>query len=247
MRADLRRATLAVTASNRKQNPSTSQHPASSPEGAPMSDSPFLRAPWENLTRQHQAVWFGMWVFLVSEILLFAGLFTSYAVYRYLYPAGFAAASAQTDIVYGTVNTAILMTSSLFIALAGGLARARMQRLARCCILITLVLGTAFLVLKGFEYRHDSVKHLFPGAGFAIPVQGAALFFSFYWVMTGIHAVHVSGGLAAITRLLFVSRKEPLWLSGSGSEEATALYWHLIDVIWIVLYPLLYLGGRIHG
>lgn len=212
-----------------------------------MTDSPFLRPPWENLARQHQAVSFGMWVFLVSEILLFAGLFAGYAVYRHLYPAGFAAAAAQTDIVYGTVNTAMLMTSSLFMALAGRLARARMQRLARRCILVTLALGAAFLVLKGVEYRDDIVKHLVPGPRFAIAAQGAALFFSFYWVMTGIHAAHVTGGLAAITRLLIASREEPRWLSGRGSEEATALYWHLVDVIWVVLYPLLYLGGRAHG
>jgi cytochrome c oxidase subunit 3 len=95
-----------------------------------MTDSPFLRPPWNNLTRQHQAVALGMWIFLVSEILLFGGLFTGYAVYRHLYPAGFAAASGQTDIVFGTVNTAILMTSSLLIALAGGFARARLHRLA---------------------------------------------------------------------------------------------------------------------
>jgi cytochrome c oxidase subunit 3 len=212
-----------------------------------MSDSPFLRPPWDNLARQHQAVSFGMWIFLVSEILLFAGLFSGYAVYRHLYPAGFEAAAGHTDIVYGTVNTAILMTSSLFIALAGGFARARMQRLARRCILVTLALGVAFLVLKGFEYRHDIEEHLLPGSRFAIPTQGAALFFSFYWIMTAVHAVHVTGGLAAITRLLIASRDEPLWLSGSGSEEATALYWHLVDVIWVVLYPLLYLGGRSHG
>jgi cytochrome c oxidase subunit III len=188
-----------------------------------------------------------MWVFLVSEILLFAGLFTGYATYRYLHPAGFAAASRETDIVYGTLNTGILMTSSLFMALAGRFARARLPRLARWCLLATLALGIAFLVLKGFEYRDDVAKHLIPGADFAVPVPGAALFFSYYWVMTGVHAMHVSGGLAGITRLLIASRAEPLWLSGSGSEEATALYWHLVDVVWIILYPLLYLGGRAHG
>jgi cytochrome c oxidase subunit 3 len=102
-------------------------------------------------------------------------------------------------------------------------------------------------VLKGFEYREDLTKHLFPGPQFAVPAKGAALFFSFYWVMTGIHAVHVSGGLTAITRLLVASWNEPTWLSGSGSEEATALYWHLVDVIWVILYPLLYLSGRAHG
>src|SRR4051794_11585703 len=144
-----------------------------------MSDSSFLRPPWENLARQHQAVSFGMWIFLVSEILLFAGLFSGYAVYRRLYPAGFEAAAAHTDIVYGTVNTAILMTSSLFIALAGGFARARLQQLARSCILVTLALGATFLLLKGFKYRHDILEHLFPGPAFAIATQGAALFFSF--------------------------------------------------------------------
>ncbi|HWB51496.1 MAG TPA: cytochrome c oxidase subunit 3 [Stellaceae bacterium] len=212
-----------------------------------MTASPFLRPPWDNLNRQHQAVSLGMWIFLVSEILLFAGLFAGYGVYRHLYPASFAKASAQTDIVFGTVNTAILMTSSLSIALAGGLARARLPRLAWYCLLATLVLGAAFLVVKGFEYREDIDKHLFPGPQFALGGTGPALFFSFYWIMTGVHAAHVSGGLAAIARLLIASRNEPAWLSGGGSEEATALYWHLVDVIWIVLYPLLYLNGRTHG
>ena len=188
-----------------------------------------------------------MWIFLVSEILLFSGLFAIYAVYRHLYPAGFAAASVRTGIVYGTVNTAILMTSSLAVALAGGFARARMHCLARHCLFVTVALGAAFLIVKAFEYRDDIAKHLVPGPSFAVPDQGAALFFALYWIMTGIHAVHVSGGLAAITRLLVVSRGETRFLSGSASEEATALYWHLVDVIWVVLYPLLYLGGRAHG
>ena len=212
-----------------------------------MTVSPFLRPPWENLARQHQAVAFGMWIFLVGEILLFSGLFAGYAVYRHLYPAGFAAASRQTDIVYGTLNTAILMTSSLAVALAGGFARGRLPRLARRCLIATLVLGVAFLVVKGVEYREDIARHLLPGPDFAVPEQGAALFFSFYWIMTGVHAIHVSGGLAAMTRLVIASRRDVFWLSGSSSEEATALYWHLVDVIWILLYPLLYLGGRAHG
>jgi cytochrome c oxidase subunit 3 len=212
-----------------------------------VSDSSFLRPPWENLARQHEAVSFGMWIFLVSEILLFSGLFAGYAVYRHLYPAGFAAASAQTNIIYGTTNTAILMTSSLVIALAGGFARTRLHRLALRCLMTTVALGVTFLIVKGFEYHDDITKHLLPGPDFAIADQGAALFFAFYWVMTGVHAVHVTGGLVAISRLLIASRNEPRWLSGSASEEATALYWHLVDVIWVVLYPLLYLGGRAHG
>jgi cytochrome c oxidase subunit 3 len=160
---------------------------------------------------------------------------------------GFSAAARQTDIVYGTLNTAILMTSSLAVALAGSFARSGLPRLARRCVIATLVLGAAFLVVKGVEYHEDIVKQLLPGPGFAVPERGAALFFSFYWVMTGVHASHVSAGLAAMVRLVIASRDDVSWLSGGSSEEATALYWHLVDVIWILLYPLLYLGGRAHG
>jgi cytochrome c oxidase subunit 3 len=212
-----------------------------------VSDSAFLRPPWENLARQHRAVSFGMWVFLCSEILLFSGLFTGYAVYRGLYREGFLAAGRETDIVFGTVNTAILMTSSLTLAISGRAARAKFDRPAWWLVLTTLALGLLFLALKGLEYREDIEKHLIPGADFRLTEAGAALFFSFYWVMTGIHAIHVSGGIAALVRLLVASRREPAWLSGSASEEATALYWHLVDVIWIVLYPLLYLVGRAGG
>lgn len=211
-----------------------------------MSDT-FLRPPFENLSRQHQAVAFGMWLFLVSEILLFSGLFAGYSVYRGLYPHGFLAAGRETDIVYGTINTAILMTSSLTIAVAGRAARADFGRLAWRLLIVTFLLGFTFLVLKGFEYREDIEKHLLPGPDFALTQPGAQLFFSYYWVMTGVHAVHVTCGLIAVLRLVIASRKNFAWLSGSSSEDATALYWHLVDVIWIVLYPLLYLVGRAHG
>lgn len=209
-----------------------------------MTDGVFLRQPWENLARQHRAVSFGMWVFLASEVLLFAGLFAGYAVYRGLHEEGFIAAARETSIVYGTVNTAILMTSSLTLAVAGRAARVELLKLAQWLLVATLSLGALFLLLKGFEYREDIEKQFVPGPGFPLTQPGAALFFSFYWLMTGLHAVHVSGGLAAIGRLLVVSRRNPAWLAGSASEEATALYWHLVDVIWIMLYPLLYLAGR---
>lgn len=212
-----------------------------------MSDI-FLKPPFETLRRQHQAVSFGMWIFLVSEVLLFAGLFAGYSVYRNLHTDGFLAAGRQTDIVYGTINTAILMTSSLTIAVAGRAAHANFGRMAWCLLLATMALGVMFLILKGFEYREDVAKHLVPGPDFALAQSGAEIFFSYYWVMTGIHATHVTGGLIAVGRLAVISRRNAAWLSGSASEEATALYWHLVDVIWIVLYPLLYLTGRTgHG
>lgn len=213
-----------------------------------MSESAYLRPPWKNINRQHQAVTFGVWTFLASEVLLFAGLFAGYAVYRGLYPAGFQAAGRETSIVFGTVNTAILMTSSLTMAMAGRTAKEGLLRISRLLLFATFALGLLFLVLKGFEYREDIHKHLLPGSSsFPIPVVGAALFFSFYWVMTGIHATHVTGGLIAVLRLIWTSRADIGWLAGSGSQEGTALYWHLVDVIWIVLYPLLYLTGRAHG
>jgi cytochrome c oxidase subunit 3 len=212
-----------------------------------MNESLFLKAPWKNLNRQHQAVTLGLWVFLASEVLLFSGLFAGYSVYRGLYPDGFLAAGRQTDIVYGTVNTFVLITSSLTIAASGRAAQFEAFRLARALLSITFLLGTLFLVLKGFEYSEDIRKHLIPGADFPVPQLGAQLFFSFYWVMTGLHACHVTGGLAAVLRLLIASRHDSRWLAGSGSQEATALYWHLVDVIWIILYPLLYLAGRAHG
>ena len=212
-----------------------------------MSESLFLKPPFKNIARQHQAVAFGMWVFLASEVLLFSGLFAGYSVYRGTYPAGFLAGGHQTDIVYGTANTFILMTSSLTIASSGRAARTQFYRLARRLLLATFLLGLLFLILKGFEYAEDIRNHLVPGPSFSVTEPGAQLFFSFYWVMTGIHACHVTGGLAAIARLLIASRRNARWLTGSGSEEATALYWHLVDTIWIILYPLLYLAGRAHG
>jgi cytochrome c oxidase subunit 3 len=211
-----------------------------------MSDV-FLRPPFQTLARQHQAVSFGMWVFLVSEILLFSALFAGYGIYRELYPAGFLEAGRETDIIYGTVNTAILLTSSFSLAVAGRAARAELYSVAWYLLIATFLLGVLFLVLKGFEYREDIEKHLLPGPDFALLERGSLLFFSFYWIMTGVHALHVTGGLAALARLILVSRHNLPWLSGSGSEEATALYWHLVDVIWIILYPLLYLVGRAHG
>jgi cytochrome c oxidase subunit 3 len=209
-----------------------------------VSEQAFIRAPWENLSRQHRAVAFGMWVFLASEVLLFAVLFGGYTIYRSLYPQGFLAAGRETDIVYGTVNTAILMTSSLTIAVAGRASRAGFGDMAWRLLIATIGLGLLFLVLKGLEYREDIEHHLIPGPGFPLAQTGAQLFFSYYWIMTGVHAIHVSCGLIAVGRLAVISRRKLDWLWGSGSEDATALYWHLVDVIWIILYPLLYLAGR---
>lgn len=209
-----------------------------------MNREAFLHFPFEQLDRQHQAVSFGMWIFLASEVLLFGALFAGYAVYRLIYAQAFVDAARQTNVLYGTLNTAILMTSSFTIALAGRTAQARFYRVARHLLVITFCLGAIFLAIKGIEYRDDLVKGLVPRPNLA---AGAQQFFSLYWIMTGIHAIHVTAGLIAVLRLIVLSGREGRWLGGSASDTATALYWHLVDVIWIILYPLLYLTGRTHG
>lgn len=202
-----------------------------------------LREPWTRLSRQREAATFGMWVFLTSELLFFSGMILIYAACRYLQPVGFLAAARETNVWFGTINTMVLLTSSFAMAVAAQAGDAKLRRLAISCLAATVVLGLAFLTIKGFEYREDIQKHLLPSAGFAIAAPGAQLFFSIYWVMTGVHAIHLSIGIVLVGRLILETARRELPLS-SPEIQATALYWHLVDVIWIILYPLLYLGGR---
>ncbi len=153
--------------------------------------SAILREPWPDLSRQHYGASLGIWCFLASELLFFGGLFLAYAIYRGLYPQAFAAAAKETDIWYGTLNTAILLTSSLTVAVAAQASETRFARLAVWCLAASAALGCAFLVLKGFEYAEDIGKGLVPGPGFPLHVPAAQIFFALYWIMTGIHAIHV--------------------------------------------------------
>jgi cytochrome c oxidase subunit 3 len=202
-----------------------------------------LREPWTRLEPQREAAAFGIWVFLASELLFFSGMILIYATFRFEEPAGFFVAARETNVVFGTVNTMTLLTSSFFMAVAAQAGEAKFGRFAIACLVGTLALGLAFLVIKGFEYREDIEKHLLPGVGFAIAAPGAELFFSIYWVMTSVHAIHLSIGIVLVGRLVLVAARRELPLS-SPEIHVTALYWHLVDVIWVVLYPLLYLGGR---
>jgi cytochrome c oxidase subunit III len=213
-----------------------------------------LREPWLSLHRQRQAAGFGMWVFLASEALFFGGLLLTYAAYRTLYPDAFAAAARETNIVFGTVNTAVLLTSSLTMAAAAEAAEAaeaapsaaaadRLRRLVLHCLAATACLGLAFLVVKGFEYAEDIREHLVPGAGFKLDDPRAQVFFAFYWVSTVVHAIHLSVGIGVVTTLAVQAWRGTRSLA-SPAFEGAALFWHLVDIIWIFLYPLLYLPGR---
>ena len=203
-----------------------------------------LRDPWTSLERQRESAVFGMWLFLGTEVLFFGAMFAGYSVYRFLHPAAFLAAGRETNIYFGSINTFVLLTSSFVMAAGTLAAREGLFRFARICFPVTAGLGTLFLILKGFEYSDDLDKHLVPGPGFPLPQSGAEIFWTFYWIMTLIHAAHLLIGIGAVLRLQIASREDPEWLKDSPSAEVTALYWHFVDVIWVVLFPLLYLPGR---
>lgn len=210
-----------------------------------MSDAPaLLKEPWHDLARQREGATFGIWVFLASELLFFGALLLTYTVYRIENPQAFAAAARETDIWYGTVNTAVLMTSSLTMAVAAQGAEKDFRRLVVWCLAATAALGLTFGVLKGFEYAEDIRKGLVPGPGFTLREPAAQLFFALYWILTGIHAVHLTIGIILVSRLCLLGSTRRMVLRDNPEVEVTALYWHLVDVIWIVLYPLIYLPGR---
>jgi cytochrome c oxidase subunit III len=188
---------------------------------------------------------FGMWVFLASEVLFFGALLVAYAYGRSHWPAGFAAASRETHVVIGTVNTALLLTSSALVALAVALGETR-ERRGRVPLLLwgACALGLAFIALKGVEYAKEFHEHLVPGASFRLQDEsGAQLFYVLYFLATGLHAVHLTIGIAILAVFAHGSRRSRPWAS-APRIEAAGLYWHFVDVVWIFLYPLIYLGGR---
>jgi cytochrome c oxidase subunit 3 len=210
-----------------------------------MSAEPtILREPWQTLSRQREAATFGIWIFIATEVLFFGGFFLLYATYRVTESAGFIAAARETNIWFGTANTALLLTSSLTMAVASQAAEVGLRRLTLIALSATIAFGLAFLVVKGFEYREDIEKHLVPGPTFSVHNRIGQIFFALYWVMTAVHAIHLSIGLALIARLIAFARLDLLKIERNPEVEVTALYWHLVDIIWIFLYPLLYLVGR---
>ena len=209
-----------------------------------MSDAPVtaLNEPWHSPQRQRVATQFGVWAFLATETLFFGALFLVYAHARVFDHAGFMAGARKADVWCGSVNTVVLITSSLTMAIAERAVRERLVGLARWMTAATVMLGVTFLAVKGFEYAKDLHEHLLPGPDFKIAERGASLFWAFYWIATVVHATHLTIGLGIVGRLLLIRvRTLPeKWIAAEG----TALYWHLVDVVWVFLYPLLYLAGR---
>jgi cytochrome c oxidase subunit 3 len=200
--------------------------------------------PFASTTQQRDAAHLGMWVFLATEVLFFGAMFLAYTVYRYLYPAGFEAAALHMDRGLGTINTGVLLTSSLTAALAVREARLGRLRQLVWALAATAVLGVLFDGLKLFEYREHFAEHLVPGWDFryAGPEAPAVkLFFLLYFVMTGIHAIHVLIGCGLFSFLTVHAWRGRLAPSRAVVVENSALYWHFVDTVWIFLYPLLYL------
>jgi cytochrome c oxidase subunit 3 len=200
---------------------------------------------FDDLAQQYEASNLGMWAFLLTEIMFFGGLFVSYTVYRHAYPAGFMTGSEHLKTLLGTVNTAVLLSSSLTMALAVHAAQEGHTRPFIRCLLLTMLLGLAFLGIKGYEYALEYHESLVPKLQFAYagpyPRQ-VELFMIFYFVMTSLHALHMLIGLSLLTILVILAWRGRFSAEYHTPVEIIGLYWHFVDIVWIFLYPLLYLA-----
>lgn len=214
-----------------------------------MSTTPTHLAPqFDDAEQQQLAATLGMWAFLATEVLFFGGMFAGYGVYRAWYPQTWADASRHLDLLLGTVNTAVLLTSSLTVALAVHAAQTGSRKGVVRNLSLTILFGAAFLGVKAYEYWHKWHEHHVPGATFewheASPSGPAELFFSFYFVMTGFHALHMVIGLGILAWLIVQARRDRFDAEYYTPVEMTGLYWHFVDIVWVFLFPLLYLIDR---
>jgi cytochrome c oxidase subunit 3 len=206
--------------------------------------APELGEQYPDFPTQDQTLTFGMWIFLASEALLFAALFALYAAYRTMYPHEFAEAIDENTRWFGTGNMYILLTSSLTAALSVSAVRAGRAGRAARLLAATALLGLLFLVVKGVEYAHHVHEGSLPGRYYhdgRLPTFGANRFFTMYWVMTGFHALHVTAGLVVVIWMAIGAARGRYTPDHHAKLEMGTMYWHLVDVIWIFLWPLLYL------
>jgi cytochrome c oxidase subunit 3 len=219
---------------------------------------------FDDAQQQYQAASLGMWLFLATEILFFGGLFAGYTQYRSWYPAEFAYGSHHLDVWLGAINTAVLLTSSLTMALAVLAAQTNDRDGAARFLALTIVLGSVFLGVKAYEYHHKYQERLVPGPLFLLPTHAAStnhsepssdspegqsslnqgpveIFFSFYFAMTGLHALHMVIGIAVLVVLMINARRGAYSAEYFTPVELTGLYWHFVDIVWVFLFPLLYL------
>jgi cytochrome c oxidase subunit 3 len=207
--------------------------------------------------QQRDAASLGMWVFLATEVMFFGGLFCAYLIYRLKYFGDFGAASKTLDVRLGATNTAVLICSSLTVVLAIWAAQTARRTLMIGMLILTMLFGLTFLGIKGIEYKQKFEEHHVPGASFSfdhVPIPGhpdqfanpqhAQIFFALYFIMTGLHALHMIIGLGLFTWLLWMAWKGRFTPEYHTPLEIGGLYWHFVDIVWIYLFPLLYLIDR---
>jgi cytochrome c oxidase subunit III len=212
---------------------------------------PFLQHHFEDLGQQHEASTLGMWMFLTTEILFFGGVLMAYWVYRIMYPEAWALGAAQQKVVYGGINTLVLIVSSLTMALAVREAQLGRRNGQVIFMLLTLLFGLTFVGIKSVEYYQHFHEGLFPGhfwhwnedPALAPKVQ---LFMVFYWGMTGLHALHMIIGAGLLIYIILRAWRGDFGPEYYGPVEVMGLYWHFVDIVWIFLFPFLYLIHKVH-
>lgn len=212
-----------------------------------MSASSALGEHYNTLEQQHTASELGMWLFLATELMLFGGLFTGYAVYRTVYSAGFAEGSRHLDLVYAGVNTVVLITSSLTMSLGVRAAQLGQRRPLVRFLSATGVLGLVFIAIKALEYQKHFSEGMVPGLVWTFDGPLASqvqLFFFAYFAMTGLHTVHLAVGILMVLGMALFATRGAFVAERHTPVEMVGLYWHFVDVIWIFLFPLLYLIDR---
>lgn len=202
-----------------------------------------VHRPWfEDVEQQAHAARLGMWIFLASELLLFAGLFTLYGTYRIAYPEAFAKGAGETDLWLMSAGTVVLLTGSVLVALAVDFSRKGARGSTTALLSAGALTGAGFLAMKLVEWHHHVTKGVLPGGGPGVEdVAGLQIFWALYYVTTGLHAVHVAVGvlvLAGVTVLVALGRVPP---HRSHLVENGGAYWHLVDVIWLFVWPMFYL------
>jgi cytochrome c oxidase subunit III len=208
---------------------------------------PGLAHHFDDLVQQREAAELGMWLFLATEFMFFGGLFMAYLLYRYWYPAEFATGSQAMDIVAGTVNTLVLLASSLTMALAVHAAHESQRKQLVWLLLATIALGCVFLGIKAYEYHHKYEQQAIPFAGLPFHYTGTeragmAAFYNLYFLMTGLHAFHMVIGIVMLSILAVLANRGGLLAERSIIVHNAGLYWHFVDVVWVYLFPFFYLA-----
>jgi cytochrome c oxidase subunit III len=206
---------------------------------------------FDTLEQQHEADRIGMWTFLATEVLFFSALFCVYAVYRWMFPEGWASGASHLNVPLGTFNTAVLLCSSLSVAFAVRAAEMGNKRMLILMLVLTMIFGLAFLGVKAYEYYYDYEEGLIPGLRwtyfeehgehFEGEARQVQLFFVLYFTMTGIHALHMIIGLGVFATLLVMAIRDKFSNGYFMPVELTGLYWHFVDIVWVFLFPMMYL------